>query len=280
MIRPALISFATFFLAATLLANHPSPAFGADPELFERILIPIYTNRVSEGVGGSLWTESVMIHNGSEQGFVVDPYFCHLPVCPPSQTMIAPGATTELDIGVENSSSSPGVFVFVPRSVAKDVVITERIHELTRASMTWGTEIPTVRENDWFIGQAIDLLNIPLGDPAFRVMLRVYSVPFAGCDYESCAIPVEVDIFEQSGDASRADVLVGQTRATIVFGHGWSGFHAGYLQFPSLEQHVMGLSATTRYRLNVRAVGADAPLWAFASITNNTTQHVTIARPQ
>ncbi len=284
MIRPLLVALAAFILAAAvqpLLATHPTGPFGRDPRLFERVLIPIYTNRISEGVFGSQWTETVMIHNGGNEAFVVEPTFCDLPVCPPTPPRIAPGATTEMDLlGIRGSSSFPGVLIFIPRTVAKDVVITERIHELTRASMTWGTEIPIVRENDWIVGDSIDLLNVPLGDPAFRVMLRVYSVPFPGCDFETCVVPVDVDIYEQSGEASRPDVLVGQARATIGFGHWWSGFHPGYVQFPGLHQQVAGLSAAARYRLSVRAAGAGAPLWAFAAITNNATQHVTIAQPR
>lgn len=283
MTRPLLAALAAFVFAAEappLFATHPTGPIGRDPELFERVLIPIYTNRISEGVLGSRWTETVMVHNGGHEAFVVEPTFCDLPVCTPTPPRIAPGATTELDLAFRNSSSFPGVLVFIPRTVAKDVVITERIHELTRASMTWGTEIPIVRENDWVVGDSIDLLNVPLGDPAFRVMLRVYSLPFEGCDYETCVIPIDVDIYEQSGEASRPDVLVGQARATIGFGHFWSGFHPGYVQFPSLQQQVAGLSTTARYRLHVRAAGAGAPVWAFAAITNNATQHVTIAQPQ
>ena len=88
--------------------------------------------------------------------------------------------------------------------------------------MTWGTEIPVVREADWRTRTAIQLPSLPLGDPAFRTLVRVYAAETWGC--EDCRLPLQIRIYEQSGNLTVADRLAGQTAVTIGFNHGSSGF--------------------------------------------------------
>lgn len=263
--------------APILVATHPATPVLYDPQLYERVLIPIYTC-LSEGLHGSRWGQTVMVHNGSSEGVALEPDICHGP-CPPP--VVVPGATRRLPLELCRPSYAPGTFVFIPRTGADSVIITERIHELSQATLSFGTEIPVVREDEWITGRSIELLDVPLGDPAFRVMLRVYGAPIDGCHYEICAIPVQIQIYEQSQIPwSQPDELVGQTSTTIGFGHHWTGHEPAYAQFAMPGDHVERLSATSRYRLSIRSSRDDAPLWAFASITSNATQHVTIAAPR
>lgn len=267
------------FLVNPLGATHPTAPYLPDLALYEQVLIPIFTNRISHGAHGSQWSEIVTVHNGSARPISILPNPPCTVNCFPA---ITPGATTPLDLGTYNETSTvPAILVYVPREVSESIVITERVHELSRAAMTWGTEIPVVRERDWRMAANVQLVNLPLGDPAFRTMVRVYVAPTRACLAEECIFFVDVRLYEQSASPSAADRLVGGTTLRSgYFGHYSSGYHPAYFALGDFSQLVPGISPTARYRIEIRPERDDLPFWAFASITNNETQHVTVATPR
>lgn len=279
MWKSLLACVVTFFLVNPLGATHPTAPYLPDLSLYEQVLIPIFTNRISSGAYGSRWSETVTVYNGSAQPISILPS----PPCTINCSQpIMPGATTSLDLGAYNATSTvPAILVYVPRDVAKSVLITERIHELSRASMTWGTEIPVVRERDWRLASSVQLADLPLGDPAFRTMARVYVAPTRECLAEECIFSVAIRLYEQSASPSLADRPVGgMTLRTGYFGHYSSGYHPAYFELGDFSQLAPDISPTARYRLEIRPERDDLPFWAFASITNNETQHVTVATPR
>lgn len=274
-----LVCIVAVSLVIPLRATHPTAPYLPDPSVYEQVLIPIFTNRISSGAYGSQWSETVTVHNGSARPINILPN----PPCagdcfPP----VTPGATTTLDLGFYNATSTvPAILVYVPRDVSASILITERIHELSRASMTWGTEIPVVRERDWRRASAVQIADLPLGDPAFRTMVRVYVAPTRACLAAECVFSVTLRLYEQSASPSVADRHVGSmTFRTGYFGHYASGHHPAYFALGDFSQFAPDISPTARYRIEIRPERDDLPFWAFASITNNETQHVTVATPR
>jgi hypothetical protein len=149
------------------------------------------------------------------------------------------------------------------------------VQDLSRQAQTWGTEMPVVLEDDAF-RQTIHLLDVPVSKE-FRSLLRVYDfgpsrdVPKTvryrvfearTAVYNPVRWPVAPDRLLASG--------VMQLRVANL------GFHPGYVALP-LDHLDLDVE---RVRVEIEPQDQDGRLWAFISVTNNTTQHVTTVVPQ
>lgn len=63
-------------------------------------------------------------------------------------------------------SEQPGAYLFIERGRLSDVETTLRVQDASRQSLTWGTEIPVVRERD-VLTRAFSFLDVPT-DARFR----------------------------------------------------------------------------------------------------------------
>lgn len=143
----------------------------------ERILLPVITLEPAAGAFGSLWESKVAVLNTRNtplmvRGYVYFPRGCPLPPCTPGPV---PGGLTFHPVfsvlGSTPDDGSPARFLTVEDGVG-DVRVNLRIQDLSRQSLTWGTDIPVVRESD-FTGRALTLVDIPTQD-RFRWYLRIY----------------------------------------------------------------------------------------------------------
>ncbi len=221
------------------------------PNLFDRILIPVIYN--GPGQQGSRWATDLWIMNGGNYSIP----FLRGPVPQLDAEQIA-------DVAV----NAPNGYVLYPvRNTTKDLAINALARDLSRQSEALGTEIPVVRERD-FEERRILLTNIP-SDPAFRVTLRAYALD-----------PIELD--------GRMNYWLYdlETGAQVAFGilrleppadehTPWSGT-IGDLLVAHPEIVNKG-----RLRLSISPLRPDsgARFWAFVSVTNNETQHVTVISP-
>ena len=165
-------------------------------------------------------------------------------------TTILPGSTRKLAL----SPASTGMFLRIPRNLFDGVTITTHVHDTVHDSENLGVDVPSVPETQF--RRAVVLPGVP-NDARYRVLLRVYGYPGT--------YPVTVRVRDDStGELlSSQDVTIG-------------GSDVAYLQLPisaAQSAHVVRVEVTT-------AQAAAPPIWAFVTLTNNTTENVTIITPK
>ncbi|MGZ5472647.1 MAG: hypothetical protein ACXW31_01995 [Thermoanaerobaculia bacterium] len=154
-----------------------------------------------------------------------------------------------------------GTVFYAPRSEAAHLAMALRIRDVSGEEEGYGTDVPVVREHDFLHGEQIHLLDVPL-DPRYRVKVRVYAV-------EPGLAPVLTGFVR----IRRGDALVHLPFNLTQKQSGHS--NEPYYAEVDLPQGVIG------ERVNVEIVmPLDATAWAFATVTNNETQQVTIVVPQ
>lgn len=134
--------------------------------------------------------------------------------------------------------------------------------------------MPVVRESE-FHKDAVFLLNVPV-TPEFRQTLRIYSM-------DPAATTVAVRVFGISGShpeafhAAPVDPILGQTSVPLV-----PGIRDGVPAFAVVNDlsSIANLNGASRVGIEVDHAAAGPPIWAFVSVTNNETQHVTVITPE
>lgn len=250
----------TTALAAALQVIDPGAAPYPQMRSLEWILIPVLFS--APGAYGSQWTTDVAVTNAEivPIDFYRSPFGSAGPLQPGETRMI----TTSL-VGQRPN----GLFLYVPRGESKSIQFNALVRDLSHQSEALGAELPIVRE--WqFFHQRFNLLNVP-ADPRFRVALRAYSLgstPAIVTIYKiGEALPIITDIIAipfTPGDPDGASSLV---ITDLV------------AKYPKLAgAGPLRIQIERQYEGNFGP--GDLGLWAFASVTNNDTQHVTIISPQ
>jgi len=220
------------------------------------LLLPIAALNVP-GANGSLWTtESVLVNLGTESIDVlrVFPF-------PVSSSHVKAGARQPLDFVWQPGG---GALIWVPRWALGSLAVNSRVSDVSRQSQTWGTELPVVRGDQF--ATTVTLINVPTA-PRFRNMLRVYIPNFFSFRFRLIGKPLDGDqtLFDITRDIQMPhlappDVTPGLPASAAIDLATLPNFHAA-----------------DRLRLTITS---DVPVWAFVSVTNNETQHVTLVTPQ
>jgi hypothetical protein len=149
-------------------------------------------------------------------------------------------------------TGTPGRFIEVPREQVGKLSLNLRVYDTSRSAENFGTAIPIVPRSE-FRHQPFALLGVPL-DPRFRNTLRVYATG-----------PTKVQV--QIGDETQELTLRGGEH---VFDPAFAQLTAG--SFPTG-------SGTTNVIITPDDPTGPA-VWAFISVTNNDTQHITTISPR
>ena len=230
------------------------PAAPPLPELFAKMLIPVFYD--GPGLLGSSWATEVALRNDNPWDVELYRGPDALPVLPASVPKIA---------GFVNASN--GFFMILPREAESQLHANAVIRDVSRPLDIWGTEIPIVRESQFRM--SVDLLNIPV-DPHYRIQLRIY-----GLLPRATFVTVTATFMTEGG-------LVGTREMQLTTPDACSdpfvcaNTHPAYatlVNFPNVPQPLPG------ERVAIRIVASD-PIWAFATVTNNDTQHVTVISAQ
>jgi hypothetical protein len=247
---------------------------------FERILIPVYVPEPLPGAHGSLWVSEFVAFNGTSQpvSFVFADDIC--PVTCPFQAL-PPGEVVHHTL--RPITDSVGRFYHLSREAADGISLNLRIRDLSRQRETWGTEIPVVRERD-FLNERSVLVNVPIAS-RFRSMLRVYDVDASGTAFAHVRIigapegqpdqllyetllPLPVEESERN--------VYNDISAPVPFRPG-----IGTLLLDPILEELFGSQMTDLVtRIEISPAGGNFRFWAFVSVTNNETQHVTTITPQ
>lgn len=238
---------------------------------YERILLPVFLNPGVElpGAFGSRWVTDLVGFNDSARHVKVTqtPLFaCGLPEgCPqPADAK----STFRMQLNPPTSQGL-GQLLYVERAGSQAVTFNLRIQDLSRQSLTWGTELPVVRESDVFSTSLI-LLNVPL-ESRFRQALRIYD--FDG----ELGRTVRLRIYEGDSSPALVDSIVslGSALPAQEFPE-----RPGQAQIGDLVIEFTQLLSADRVRIQIDPSSPGVRFWAFLSITNDETQHVTTITPQ
>lgn len=193
--------------------------------------------------------------------------------------------TTRLPINF-NANPNRGVFLYLNQGV--HVTFNVRVQDITRQADTWGTSIPVVREKDVFTGK-LQLLDIPI-DSHFRDALRIYDFDSYGPDSSS----VRVRIYDMCGvgplDRDCQMTPLVDTAVTLQVIHAstipsepaswmYPDLLAAFPQLGNVPPAMYDPIAVPRVRIDIDPITPGLRFWAFVSVTNNATQHVTVIAP-
>ena len=248
----------------TLLANFLAAAIflwaPASHAQSERILIPTVAHEPIPGAFGSQWVTEMAGRNVGPDDIPL-----MFPICPPTlctYETVGPGGS--FNHGALSSLRSPhGTVLRTFASRADDLLIAVRARDLSRGHLTWGTEIPIARESQ-LTGTPITLFNVP-NTEQFRLTLRMY-------DFEGPDNFFVVTVFALNDDVPLAEIRV----PTLLLVDSL-GISQG-LYFAVVSDLVLPPDAPERLRLTIRTE-IPTKFWAFASVINNETQHVTVISP-
>lgn len=237
---------------------------------WQRLLIPVADSFVP-GAGGAQWTTelSALILADERPEFAPHPceligitcYFGH----PPLRRQINAYEYLVLD------GQPTGQYFYVRPQDAAKFRFNARIRDAARIEQTAGAEMPIVRDSA-FRGDTIALLNIPVA-PQYRHTLRIYD---ADARHDA---PVAIRIYSGSETEPRATVvrtLAVQRRQTTT--SALLPTHPAYAQ-AELAQ-LASLAGLESLRVEIEPLDPGVRLWAFVSIVNNATHHVTVVTPQ
>lgn len=161
------------------------------------------------------------------------------------------------DVEVTGGGYPRGVALLVPRAESENLAFSLRVRDTSRAAEGYGTQVPVVRERDMFRGVEMTLLDIPV-DPGYRTKLRIYAFDTGQHDAY-----VTLD----RGNATESFFV--PVRRTC------SGAACEAIPWYA-ELDLPAGAAGERVNAYVSIGGQSTPAWAFASITNNETQQVTL----
>jgi hypothetical protein len=235
-----------------------------------KLLLPIVQNTPIAGAHGSLWTTETWILNASDRPILI-PVRGALPECPfvpcsveslpPHQTKLL-GATDLVTHDVQ------GGFLLIDEDQLSRVTVNLRVRDLSRQHETWGTGIPVIPETE-AARDPIDLLGLPV-ESAFRSLIRIYDFDPSDDHFVIARIyrPWSSDT---DSDEWIAEVLLPLRPPARP------GLNPGYAELRLAA--VEGLPSSDTVRVEILPGTEDLRFWAFASVTHNETQHVTVVTP-
>lgn len=236
-----------------------------------RYLVPITAHEVP-GAHGSLWSSELTVLNPFSETLQLRGRFCEeneLSLC--VATVDAP-FDVSTNVSLFPSTGNEGAFLYAPRFASFEFAKQLRVRDVAHDEDNFGSEVPVVDvETDFAFTQR--LLDVPT-DPRYRALLRIYGP-------DDAAIRVAVNVYSPAGGEAieqREFVLNGKATATEF------PFSPSYLAVDPITD-VVRASGHARVRVDVLVVAFPDPpppstLWAFISITNNTTNQFTVITPQ
>lgn len=225
-----------------------------DAAFFEPVLFPVMVQ--GPGAFGSRWSTEVVLRNDNDYTFPVNSIFDVLLFSIPDRRPPA-----HFTSGTSTTRAPNGYLLYVPRQASPRIFFGTLVRDLSRQAEALGTEIPVVREKDFF-DRSFTLLNVPT-DARYRVALRLYRID----DRSTLRIRIH-QMFSEDSPLVDDDIALspaGTHRVAYI-----GDLIAAYPQ----------LAGKGALRIDVDTSVPSRASWAFVSVTNNETQHVTVISPQ
>ena len=239
---------------------------GAMEDAFERLLLPVFTPPIYGAFGSEFRTElNVRLARGDRaelHGLVRDCVV--LCIERPDTPIVLTDDFRDLDTTQLSHTGAPGAFLYVPKTQVDRLSLNLRAFDVSRAADSFGTQIPVVRSGEFTktYEDTIVIVGIP-SDPKFRNHLRIYS---AG--QSPARVVVEISNGITFFPLQQFDIQPGA-----------SVREPGYADFTNFPTDAGTLRVEIRYLVSAVALPPAPELWAFVSVTNNETQHITTITP-
>ena len=264
---------------ALVLIQVSSVAFAADFPGFERLLLPVIVNKPIDGVGGARWQTVLTLTNASSIPQKVlllqqlqDAIVCML--CPP-ETTVPPNFTYFPKLATVREGG--GAFIYIDRAHADDVQLDLRAQDVSRPDTHWGTALPVVRDRNFRDG-SVTLSDLPVSQE-FRSRIRVYGADVlrpVGVRFTVWGIPNR-DVDVRSGDQ-----LLGTIDYSLLPQLSDPGFPNQFspstLEVANIESALPAMGYT-RLRIDIAPRVPGTRIWAFATVTSNQTQQISVIEP-
>lgn len=228
-----------------------------------QFLLPL-TPSTTAGAYGTQWVVEAYLHNqGTSPIWVSDGYECPLSAVHACDAYLIPGVTAKLLGPFEQNA-----YYFVSEGDPAALTITAHVRNVSDGVDPWGTAVPVPSVSSFFASR---LRLGPVPSPAsHRLSFRAYTWPFA--------LPsLSVEIWGVDSDTLSPTVRLATVTATPTN----PAFTAGGVYELHDLSAIAGLA--TADLLEIRVTAPEATnlnrLWAFVSLTNNQTQHVTMFVP-
>lgn len=222
------------------------------------------------GAGGSIWVSKHYLHNHSDEPLWVTNNMrpCQFSAEHACDAQLPPRSTTEVSLlGIHRPFDVWHVTEGDPRAFSITTVVRNTASDVD----PWGTSIPTPAAADYFSG-SFHVAPVTV-DPAYRVSLRIYSIP-----QEAALTSVTVEIW-QYDDIFTGSVQLVDTLILPPVPYEGSELYGSYFETHDLFRGLTEGSDDARALIRVRASDSEQRLWGFASVTHNVTHHVTIFAP-
>lgn len=231
----------------------------------ERVLFPV--NFYSLGAFGSEWLSDIAVRNDGPVTIDTRPHFFADPDSPvlPIPTPIPSGAKGNF----LRRDRDGGEFLYTPRGLERNLSYASHVVDRSRSEVDLGTEVPVVRAKDAM--PVIRLLEVPV-DARYRAKLRVYDFDRNGVVRVTLRDPVGGRVIDRLVELTGYEVCPNAPCFSERPAFGAIDLDS----IPELREMESGVDVT----VTAQPSTADTRLWAFATVTNNDTQHVTLYTPQ
>jgi hypothetical protein len=242
---------------------------------YERVLLPIYLNGVVPGAHGTQWATDFRMHNAGPSNVSIADRVCPAGLaCPP---VIPLTLTLEAGHSLHNptdffppSRNNPSQLLYIFNNGAQDVSMGLRVADISRNTLNGGTDLPVIREGE-LLTRTAQLLNVPLDNQTFRILLRVYDV-----SYNEALFAVSVYASDEAAvPAVYATTLTAKTPKNGPFRP-----EAAYAELDITQLLNLRLAWPQTARIEVQPMTPGSRYWTFLSLTNNQTELVTLVTPQ
>ena len=231
----------------------------------ERVLLPITVVGVP-GAFGSMWSAQGSIYRELDRAVLI------LPGCEqPCDNAGGPTArhTLPLDFLRTRPVETNGSIMYIERAFSDSISLSLRLLETSTGQ---SVQLPVVRERSFFTRrfQILDVPNPGLGE---RITLRVYGID------PGVLGKVQVRIFVQGAEQLTRDNVYDFTVVQRLY----STLAYSVPVRPALVEvsYYAPLTNTADLlRFEIEPLTPEMPIWAFVSVTDNVTQHVTLLTPQ
>jgi len=270
---------------------HVSPLGAGDPTLSNNLTFPSFvvlsSNKVepvlfpiasfdSGGAFQSAWRAEATAASSAQGGGFLFPqlYNCQIQCDrrPALGYAIQPDRSVAVGF-LSAQGGGPGRVLYSSPEELTDLHFQHRVYDVSRRANNYGTELPVIRKKE-LITRDAHLLNIPT-DNRFRSTMRIYdpaNKPGARVRIRYYSMVSDTLLHESEHTLEQA-APIGYPELDLPA-------RPAYLQLDSLTTLFPALSQVERFRVEIEPLTPGLRYWAFVSITNNETQHVTTVTPQ
>lgn len=261
-----------FFLLLFAVSLTAQPVFD---NTYERILLPVYTQPVRGAFGSEFHTRLKLWNKSASETLLiygVEPV-CII-TCPTVNFVeLRPYGVDidSLDAPRLSPNGRPGRFVLISNEHADMVAMNLRAFDLSRSAVNFGTEMPIARERD-FTDDRIVLPGVPMADSRFRKTLRIYS-------REAATVIVSFEGPEFIGSPT----IIPPPSQTVTLSPGLNEFDPAYAVFTDFASYPGDVTVVVEPVppcVLCPLPHVRPPVWAFITVTNNETQHITTISPR